>query len=269
MIEINLLPKEYKKRSNVLSFDKKVLYIGIAAAALVVVMGGLTFYQSTQVSKLNRLITKARMEENRYKKDIAVIDALTEVKAKILARVEAIERLDHRRTFYISMMEDLNSRMPEFLWMTTFNEMPAGSEPQTLTKPGSKSQPGMAQKAASAMATKAGLQQDSTSADPTTVNLGSAQIEGYAFSLNSISSFILGLMKSDFFKNVKLNRATAEDVGSVTAYNFRLSCDINYDANLIQENPSDTEEGMQIGSTHGLDDGQGYDEDGFNDYQGQ
>ena len=120
MIEINLLPKEYKKRANVLSFDKKAIYAGVAAAALVVVMGGLTFYQSTQVGKLNKLITKARMEENRYKKDIAVIDALTEVKSKIMARVDAIEKLDQRRTFYISLLEDLNSRMPEYLWMTGF-----------------------------------------------------------------------------------------------------------------------------------------------------
>jgi Tfp pilus assembly protein PilN len=266
MIEINLLPKEYKKRANVLSFDKKALYAGIAAAALVVVMGGLTFYQSTQVAKLDKLIIKARMEENRYKKDIAVIDALTEVKAKIMARVDAIEKLDHRRTFYISLLEDLNSRMPEYLWMTGFTEIPAGSEPQGASQPGGKGKP--AQQPGAAMASQQGKQTQTQEVTTTGPMQGSAQIEGYAFSLNSIGSFIIGMMKSDFFKNVKLNRAVAEDVGTVTAYNFKISCDLNYDAHLIQDNPTDTEEGPQIGSLHGSDDGEGYN-DNFNTYQGQ
>ena len=66
-----------------------------------------------------------------------------------------------------------------------------------------------------------------------------------------------------------MNRAVAEDIGTVTAYTFKISCDLNYDAHLIQENPIDTEEGPQIGSIHGSDDGEGYDYDDFNDYQGQ
>ena len=272
MIEINLLPKEYKKRANPLSFDKKVIYAGIAAAALVVVMGGLTFYQSTQVSNLNKLITKARMEQNRYKKDIAVIDALTEVKSKILARVEAIEKLDQRRTFYISLMEDLNSRMPEYLWMTGFLEIPAGSEPQGASQPGGKGkltqQPGRATGAATA-ASQPGKETPQQAEATVSPAQGSAEIEGYAFSLNSIGSFMIGMMKSDFFKNVKLNRAVAEDIGTVTAYTFKISCDLNYDAHLIQENPTDTDEGPQIGSAQGSDDGEGYGNDNFNDYQGQ
>jgi Tfp pilus assembly protein PilN len=272
MIEINLLPKEYKKRANPLSFDKKVVYAGIAAAALVVVMGGLTFYQSTQVSKLDKLITKARMEQNRYKKDIAVIDALTEVKSKILARVEAIEKLDQRRTFYISLMEDINSRMPEYLWMTGFMEIPAGSEPNGASQPGGKGkpaqQPGRAAGAATATS-QPGKESPQLAESAVGPMQGSAEIEGYAFSLNSIGSFMIGLMKSEFFKNVKLNRAVAEDVGTVTAYTFKISCNLNYDAHLIQENPIDTDEGLQIGSAQDADDGESYNYDYFNDYQGQ
>lgn len=272
MIEINLLPKEYKKRANPLSFDKKVVHAGIAAAALVVVMGGLTFYQSTQVSKLDKLITKARMEQNRYKKDIAVIDALTEVKSKILARVEAIEKLDQRRTFYISLMEDLNSRLPEYLWMTGFLEIPAGSEPQGASQPGGKGkqaqQPGRAAAAATANQ-QPGKETTQLAEAPAGPMQGSAEIEGYAFSLNSIGSFMIGLMKSEFFKNVKLNRTVAEDVGTVTAYTFKISCNLNYDAHMFQENPTDTDEGLQIGSTQDADDGEGYSYDYFNDYQGQ
>ncbi|TFH64404.1 MAG: hypothetical protein E4G91_05905 [Candidatus Zixiibacteriota bacterium] len=233
-------------------------------------MGGLTFYQSTQVGKLNKLITKARMEENRYRKDIAVIDALTEVRSKIMARVDAIEKLDQRRTFYISLLEDLNSRMPEYLWMTGFLEIPAGTDPHGASQPGSKrlqQQPGGATGAATA-ASQQGKQPPQL-AEALSPMQGSAEVEGYAFSLNSIGSFMIGMMKSDFFKNVKLNRAVAEDVGTVTAYTFKISCDLNYDAHLIQENPTDTDEGLQIGSVYESDDEEGYYDDDFNDYQGQ
>jgi Tfp pilus assembly protein PilN len=265
MIEINLLPKEYRKRTNVLSFDKKALYAGIAAALLVVAMGALTFYQSAQMTKLNRLVTKARMEENRYKKDIAVIDALTEVKSKILARVDAIEKLDHRRTFYISLLEDLNSRIPEYLWMTSFMEIPAGTDPRGAAQPGGRLKGAQPPKAASQPGAETAKAAVETTPGPM---VGTAEIEGYAFSLNSVGSFIIGMMKSDFFKNVKLNRAVAEDVGTVTAYTFKISCDLNYDAHLIQDDLIDTEASPQIGSVQDADDGTG-DGDDFSAYQGQ
>lgn len=264
MIEINLLPKEYRKRTNVLSFDKKALYGSIAAAALVVIMGAMTFYQSSQMNKLSRMAIKARMEENRYKKDIAVIDALTEVKSKILARVEAIEKLDHRRTFYLSLLEDLNSRIPEYLWMTSFLEIPAGTDPRGAAQPGSKLR-GSQQSSAAQASKEMEKEQPAAVAGPMQ---GTAEIEGYAFSLNSIGSFIIGMMKSDYFKNVKLNRAVAEDVGTVTAYTFKISCDLNYDAHLIKDELIDTEEGLQIGSIDGSEEGDGNGDD-FSEYQGQ
>ena len=119
MLEINLLPKEYKRRGNVFNFDKSILYVGIAVAAFVIFLGGVTLYQRYQLSHMDKMIAKAKMEENRYKKDIAIIDALTEVKEKILARVDAIEKLDQRRDFYINLLEDLNEKIPEFLWLTS------------------------------------------------------------------------------------------------------------------------------------------------------
>ena len=156
--------------------------------------------------------------------------------------------------------------------MTGFLEIPAGSEPQGASQPVGKGkltqQPGRATGAATA-ASRPGKEAPQQAEATVSPAQGSAEIEGYAFSLNSIGSFMIGMMKSDFFKNVKLNRAVAGDIGTVTAYTFKISCDLNYDAHLIQENPTDTDEGPQIGSVHGSDDGEGYDYDDFNDIQGQ
>lgn len=247
MLEINLLPKEYRRRSNVLNFDKKFMYVGVAAAAVVVALGGISFYQTHQVSRLEKLIQKARIEEGRYKKDIAIIDALTEVKGKILARVSAIEKLDQRRDFYIRLMEDLNSRIPEFLWMTGFQETPPSIGAVTPAQPGKSAPPSRG-----AAKTPPAIANPATPEGPV---LGTAEIDGYAHSLNAIGSFIIGLMKSDFFDNIRLSRAVAEDVGEVTAYNFRITCSLNYDADRTRDEFEDVSaDDLNLSSTVGHDD---------------
>lgn len=256
MLEINLLPKEYRRRGNVLNFDKKFLYVGVAAAAFVIALGSITFYQSHQIGRMQKLIAKARVEEGRYKKDIAIIDALTEVKEKILARVSAIEKLDQRRDFYIKLMEDLNSRMPEFLWMTGFAETPPSSGAPASSQPGAPVKP------AGPPAGKGAIAQQP--APPINLAIGTAVIDGYSHSLNAIGSFIIGLMKSDFFDNVKLSRAVAEDVGSVTAYNFRITCDLHYDADLAKDQFEEmSDEDFDLSSTP--EDQDDYTFDYFND----
>ncbi len=257
MLEINLLPKEYRRRSNVLNFDKKFMYVGVAAAAVVVALGGISFYQTHQAGRLEKLIQKARLEEGRYKKDIAIIDALTEVKGKILARVSAIEKLDQRRDFYIRMMEDLNSRVPEFLWMTGFQETPPSIAPPVQPGKGTPPPSGKPtpQQAAAAPA---------LAANPA---VGSAVIDGYSHSLNAVGSFIIGLMKSDFFDNIKLSKAVAEDVGNVTAFNFRITCDLNYDADLARDEFEDvSDEDLNLSSTAGHE-GDIYDFDYAEEYR--
>lgn len=256
MLEINLLPKEYRRRGNVLNFDKKFLYVGVAAAALVVALGGITFYQNHQVGRLEKLIAKARIEEGRYKKDIAIIDALTEVKEKILARVSAIEKLDQRRDFYIKLMEDLNTRIPEFLWMTAFSETPPSVGTPVNNQPGTPGKPVNVPPGQTAPAQPA--------AEPVNPAIGTAVIEGYAHSLNAIGTFIIGLMKSDFFDNVKLSQAVAQDVGSVTAYNFKITCNLHYDADLSKDEFEDSsDEDIDLSTTSGHQDD--YSFDYFND----
>ncbi|MGB5106419.1 MAG: PilN domain-containing protein [Candidatus Zixiibacteriota bacterium] len=255
MLEINLLPKEYRRRGNVFNFDKKLVYIGVAAAAFVIVLGGITFYQNHQMGRLQKLIAKARIEEGRYKNDIAIIDALTEVKEKILARVSAIEKLDQRRDFYIKLMEDLNTRIPEFLWMTGFAETPP-STGTPVNQPGTPGKP--------ANVAKGQVAANQPPAQPVNPAIGQAVIEGYAHSLNAVGSFIIGLMKSEFFDNVKLSQAINEDVGSVTAYNFKITCDLNYDADLARDEFEDmSDEDFDFSSASAED--EDYSFDYFND----
>ena len=49
-------------------------------------------------------------------------------------------------------------------------------------------------------------------------------VEGYAYTLNSIASFFIGLMKSDYFDDVELAYAKQEMLDEVSAYKFKISC---------------------------------------------
>ena len=60
MIKINLLPKEYKKKSFDFSLGKTGFYGMIGAAAVVVLLIVVSFYQSARVSTLDNDIAKAR-----------------------------------------------------------------------------------------------------------------------------------------------------------------------------------------------------------------
>ncbi|MCK4858091.1 MAG: PilN domain-containing protein [candidate division Zixibacteria bacterium] len=212
MIEINLLPREYRQRRTSFSFDKKMLYIGAALVMFIAVLGATTIYQKHEIARIDNLIDKARIEETRYRKDLDLIDGLTEVKEKILQRLDAVDKLDQRRDFYVSLLEDINRRVPEFLWMSSFTEIPPPPPPDNPKKE------------------KKEKKADATIAAAPAATVGSARIEGYAFNLNAIATFMIAMMKSDYFDNIRLGHTIRERIADTRAYNFAITCDLNYDA---------------------------------------
>src|SRR5574341_2252472 len=122
MIQINLLPKEYRKKSQFLSFKKGTAYALAAAGAMVVLMLVATTYQTWKIKSINTKMMEAKERTEKLKKDIQLVDALTEVKDKLLQRMTAIENLDKYRTVWIKIMEDLSSRIPAYLWLSGFRE---------------------------------------------------------------------------------------------------------------------------------------------------
>jgi Tfp pilus assembly protein PilN len=221
MIEINLLPKEFRKGGGLITFDKRLLYIGIAAAVVLLAIGSITIYQKYQISTLDRQIAKARIEEERYREDLELIDALTEVKEKILERLDAVDRLDQRRDYYVRLMQDLNYQVPQFLWLTGVSEeirQPVEKEP--------------AQRGKNA-AGKA--QQEAESIPEIDETFSQAKLEGYAFNLSAIGSFMIGLMKSDYFDNIHLGRTIYERAADAEGYRFEITCDLNLEATETRE----------------------------------
>ncbi len=209
MIEINLLPKELQKRSGSFALPKAASYMVVAIAVLFAALGGFTFFQKWRISQMDKKIAAARVREAKMQKDIQLVDALTDLKGKILERMSAIEGLDKNRSAYVRFLEDLSSRIPEYLWLASFKE---------------------GQTATSAPAKPAAPNAASTGAKTT--------IEGFSYSLNSLANFMVQVKKSPFLKNIELSFAREQKVQSTRLYNFQLTCDMTLAPELI---PPDAE----------------------------
>lgn len=215
MIQINLLPKEYRRRVRPFQFDKKWIYATAAVGLVFALLFSLTIYKKHKISTLNKKIVSVQRQRRALEKDIKLIDGLTELKQKLMTRMTAIENLDKNRGMWVSIMEDLSTHIPELLWLTGVSEEQPKAEKNRSKKP-----------------TKANIKKSAEAeADSTAVapRKKATNIDGYAYTLNSVASFMVGLMKSDYFKDIELAYAKQESMENIAAYNFRITCVIDYE----------------------------------------
>ena len=122
MIEVNLLPKEYLKKSFRFSLGKAGLYGVVGAVGVVLMLMVITVYQVHQIGELDDNIARARKRAAMLQKDIQLVDALTDVKAKISSRMAAVETLDQHRSVWVRILEEIAKDVPEFVWLGRFSE---------------------------------------------------------------------------------------------------------------------------------------------------
>jgi Tfp pilus assembly protein PilN len=212
MIQVNLLPKEFRRKSGKLSLGKSGYYAIGAVAGVIIMIAVVTFYQMFQLSDLDDKMEIARFRTQQLQKDIAVVDALIDVKQKIMQRMEAVDELDQHRTVWVRILEDLSSRVPEFIWLSSFKEtkMPAPAAAATTA--------GASTTDTSAVATK-------PTAQPTTRPVS---IEGYAFTLNSLANFMIKLMRSNFFSDVEMGSVDEVAFRNEKIYNYKVNATLHY-----------------------------------------
>ena len=219
MIEINLLPKNYAKKSIDFSLGKTGVYVIAAAAGIVLMLIAVSFYQKYQLSNLDTNIQKARQRAAMLEKDIKLVDALTDVKDKITERMQAVERLDSHRSAWVRILEDMSRNIPEFVWLGKFTEEPLASADKKDAKNKTNHNATANTNAATADASTA------PAADP---NVRQGQVEGFAFTLNALASFMIKMMRSDYFEDVELKATNEIQVQQKKAYNFVLTFNIHY-----------------------------------------
>lgn len=216
MIQVNLLPKEFRKKSGKLSLGKSGYYSIGAVAGVIIMIAVVTFYQMFQLSELDDKMEIARFRTQQLQKDIAVVDALIDVKQKIMQRMEAVDQLDQHRTVWVRILEDLSSRVPEFTWLSSFkeNKLPAPAAKTTTTTA-----------TGTATTTDTSTAPAQPTAEPKTRPVS---IEGYAFTLNSLANFMIKLMRSNFFSDVEMGSVDEVGFRNEKIYNYKVNATLHY-----------------------------------------
>ncbi|MFH1687243.1 MAG: PilN domain-containing protein [bacterium] len=223
MIEINLLPKGYQKTGFSLSMGKSGLYAVAGGAAVVVALMAVTMFQLGELKDLDQNIERAKQRAEMLRKDIQIVDALTDVKAKITRRVAAIERLDRNRSVWVRILEEMSGDVPEFVWLTRFTEHEAPAP--KVAKADAKADKGKNDDEGS----KADQPlKPATSPDQAQPSFTQVEIEGYAFTLNSVAALMINLMRSDYFDEVEMSYTNETKFDEYRAYNFVLSCNMHF-----------------------------------------
>jgi Tfp pilus assembly protein PilN len=187
-----------------LTIGKSGYYAVGAAAGVIIMIAVVTVYQIFQLTELNDKMEIARFRTQQLEKDIAVVDALIEVKDKIMQRMEAVDRLDQHRTVWVRILEDLSDRVPEFTWLASFKE----AEPP----------------AAAATDTTAGQ----TAAATVPTNTRPITVEGFAFTLNSLANFMINLMNSHFFSDVDMASVEEVQFQKQKAYSYKVTATLHF-----------------------------------------
>lgn len=221
MIEINLLPKDLKRGRLNFKLDKNLVMVLSGCVALLAVMAVYSyFFQAHTLSTLDKQLAISKAETAKYTSEIVKIDEISKKKEQILARMSTIQMLDKNREYFVSLMEDLAGRVPEYVWLT-------GIKQAAQVPPSS----------ATAANTPENQQQVAAAPAP-----GKSTLEGYSFSLNALATFLVRLKKSDYFANIEIASIKLQDLNKASAYNFRLNCDlvtpaaINVDTQTAQAN---------------------------------
>jgi Tfp pilus assembly protein PilN len=202
-IEINLLPRELRKKSQVIAIDKSITYLAAAVVALVLLFVTIGVLQNVRLRNLDGKIAEAQKRTDQLRANIELVDALSQVKDKILQRMSAIETLDRNRSIWVRVMEDLSKRVPEYLWLSVLKEEDSEIVPKTDSA-------------------------KSPQAAPPISPVQKVTIEGYSYSLNSLAAFLIQLMQSQYFKNMDLQYVKRAEVKDIKTYNFQLVGDLYY-----------------------------------------
>ncbi|OGC89793.1 MAG: hypothetical protein A2W25_02820 [candidate division Zixibacteria bacterium RBG_16_53_22] len=201
MIEINLLPKDLQRKRFSFKLDKNIVVTLSACLAFIAVMAAYSFvFQASKYAKLEKQLAISKAETEKYAPEIAKIEEISRKKDQILSRMSSIQLLDRNREYWVTLMEDLAGRIPEYVWLTNVKQAPAVV--QAVTQPGQPAAP---------------------TPPPPAVK---SSLEGYSFSLNALATFLVRLKKSDFFENIEIASIKLQDVEKVKAYNFKLNCNL-------------------------------------------
>ncbi len=221
MIEINLLPKELRKKGKGFTLGKANLYFLSGGMVLIFIMILITVFQSLKLRDLNKRIMDAQRKKEQLRENIQMVDAINLLKSNILKRMAAIENLDKNRSTWIEVLQDLSDRVPDYVWLSSFKETPkTAPQPKVENNPSS-----------------------GTNTPPDTLKkvtrrsafISDVTIDGHSLSINNLAVFMINLLRSDYFRNLQLNFIKAEALEQQKFFAFQLSGELLYSSEAKKE----------------------------------
>ncbi len=122
MIKINLLPPEQKKvKKRTIAVPKMgntAFYIVIACLIGMILV--IALIQGVTIASLKSKIEKANREAEQLRPQIEQIERLTAEQRELNMHMSIITELEENRAFEIMLLDELNKRVPEHLWLTIY-----------------------------------------------------------------------------------------------------------------------------------------------------
>ena len=206
MIQVNLLPKEMRRGAGGFHLPKTALAGVAGSIVLAGLLVGVTYYQKMRLSHVTSEVARVEEKTSSMRKDIEMVDRLVDVKTRILKRMNAIDLLDRGRGAWVQNIEDLSVVVPDFLWISEFRQ---GANNDGRNRKNTPAQPATP-----------------TSADSVKLASNAVTLDGYCFTLNSLSNLIVNLQDSPRFSNVQLRYAKLTDVRDRRVYTFQVGCQL-------------------------------------------
>jgi type IV pilus assembly protein PilN len=117
MIRINLLPvREAKKKADV---QQQLLLIAASVAVSLVLAFGVHQVVRAQAASAQKRITALNQQLAQFKPQQEQVDAFKAKKADIQQKLSVIERLERSRSGPVHILDELASRTPDRVWLTT------------------------------------------------------------------------------------------------------------------------------------------------------
>ncbi len=123
MVRINLLPAEYRIDRNRAALERvkdKVHYlVGMTAVLAFAIFGSI---QEMSIRSAQAEIQALEVESNAIMPMLAKVQKLEAEKIELTRRLNLIRTLDRGRLFRVKMLDGVNRRLPEYMWLTNLVE---------------------------------------------------------------------------------------------------------------------------------------------------
>jgi len=101
-------------------------YLVAAVVGFFLILLVLTIWQKSRLSSLEKRIYQTRMEAERQKADLELVQELTALKERILRHVQVVEELNQSRTRWMEILTALSGSVPEEMWLVSLRENRVG-----------------------------------------------------------------------------------------------------------------------------------------------